>query len=90
MASVVMKEAPGIEGEKADCYQCPYFGQMYLAHRVDEQGEITDEKVDPPATCRRCGSPLDLDKAQKFQDDEAGKADIAAPRTVVRRRIAKV
>ena len=63
MAQVLVKDAPG--GHEA--YQCPYCGHLYLTKVVDEAGQITNQDADAPRNCRRCGSPMDIDAAQKFR-----------------------
>ena len=84
MPQVLMAEAPG----GLDAYQCPYCSHTYLALVVDESGQITQQMADPPRACRRCGSPMDLDKAQEFQDAAAVAAATRAPRSG--RRIKKL
>lgn len=84
MANLVLTEAPGGLG---DCYQCPHCGLMSLTKRLDDQGIPTEQDADPPRTCRRCGSPMDLDASQKFQDEQASaappvKAGVVRARTV--------
>ena len=80
MAEILITEAPGGLG---DCFQCPYCSHMYLASVVDESGVLTGASADPPRECRRCGSPMDIGKAQKFQDD---RAEAAAPAAHVAQR----
>lgn len=86
MANVIMTEAPGGQ----DAYQCPYCGHTYLAHVVDESGTVTAQTADAPRNCRRCASPMDVDAAQKYQDEMAEKAAAPVERTLARRRLVKV
>ena len=44
---------------------CPYCSQMYGYQ--DEKGNA----LDIPAVCRRCGGPMDSEKAKVFANDEA-------------------
>ena len=82
MAEVLTKEGPA----GVPTYQCPYCSRLYLQQVVNETGEVTDQKADPPRACRRCGSPMDvavkdgLSLAQKFQDEMAEKAAQSAVR----------
>ena len=91
MAEVIMTEAPGGLG---DAYQCPYCGHTYLAHVVDEGGQLTAQTADPPRLCRRCGSPMDVtakdggSAAQRFQDEQA--AQVKEAQSLGRRRTVKV
>ena len=84
MAEIQITDVPGEMGE---AFQCPYCSQMYLAYAVDESGAPTGDTADPPRECRRCGSPMDVGKAQKFQDDRALESAGAAPRPSQRTRV---
>ena len=84
MAEILVTEAPGGMGE---CFQCPYCSHMYLASVVDESGVLTGSPADPPRECRRCGSPMDIGKAQKYQDERALEAAAPAARVAQRTRI---
>ncbi len=78
MAQFYATEAPGGLG---DAYQCPYCSMMYLVARKDENGQT----VPTPRVCSRCGSPMDVEKAQEFQDAQTlTAAPSAPPRRVVR------
>ena len=68
MADVYVVDCPG--GER-QAWQCPYCSRMYPT--ADEEGRPQE----CPAACRRCGSPMDVDKAQAFQDKKA--AETAGP-----------
>ena len=81
MAQVLLTEAPGGLGE---VYQCPNCSRTYLAYEVTEAGELTNQPKEPPRTCIRCGSPMDVEKALAFSDEMAEKA-AAAPGRATRR-----
>ena len=65
MAEVYITEIPG--GER-QAWQCPYCSRMYVTR--DEEGR----ELECPANCRRCGSPMDVGKAQAFQDMKAAES----------------
>lgn len=77
MAEVYVVEVPG--GER-QAWQCPYCSRMYPMQ--DDEART----LECPSACRRCGSPMDVDKSQAFQDAQAAKQD----RTVNRRQTVKV
>lgn len=69
MPEVYVVEAPG--GER-QAWQCPYCSRMYPTH--DEEART----LECPTNCRRCGSPMDIAKAQAFQDSKAEQEVAAA------------
>lgn len=81
---VAVRESPG---GLPDSYQCPYCSRMYLSV-MTENGEPTKVTAEPPSACVRCGSPMDLAKAQAFQDKQAELG--AAPAERVQRRTVKI
>ena len=66
MAEVLIVTVPG--GDR-QAWQCPYCSRTYPT--MDEEGRA----MECPSICRRCNSPMDIAKAQAFQDAEALKAD---------------
>lgn len=87
MAQIVMTEAPGGFG---DAYQCPFCGRMTLAKETGEDGMPTSVDVDAPSKCKRCGSPMDIDAAHKYEEDMAAAAAKTPERAAARRRVVKV
>lgn len=70
MAEVYLVEMPGGAGES---YQCPYCSQAFP--RKDTEGR----EVTCPATCRRCGSPMDIDKSLEYAHRKAVEAATPTP-----------
>lgn len=63
MATALMtKEQNGVQ-----CAMCPHCSKLYA--RTDEKGQPNEL----PTKCKRCGSPLDADKAIAFSDAQAAK-----------------
>lgn len=94
---ILINQAPG---GIPDIYECPYCSKSYVAVETDTNGDLKlefeergGEKVlkrtmEPPATCRRCGSPMDVTKAQAFQDKMA--VDASGPVAARERPTVKV
>ena len=65
MAETYIVDCPG--GER-QAWQCPYCSRMYPTK--DEEGMDTD----CPANCRRCGAPMDIEKAHAFENNKAAES----------------
>ena len=65
MTEVYIVDCPG--GER-QAWECPYCSRMYPT--ADEEAR----SLECPSVCRRCGSPMDVGKAQEFQDVKAAEA----------------
>jgi len=75
MAEVYVVEVPG--GER-QAWQCPYCSKMYPTQ--DEEAR----KLECPNICRRCGAPMDVAKANAFENARAAEvAGPARPRAMV-------
>jgi len=79
MAQVIVTDAPGGLG---DVYRCPTCSMGYPSFDdqqggYDERGNII-HPVRPPDTCKRCGSPMDVEKGKLFQDQMAERAEAQA------------
>lgn len=72
---IVVVESPGGMG---DAYQCPTCSRMYPA---EEGGDV-------PQRCRRCGSPMDLERGVEFARKLASEA--ASPKPAQGRRTVTV
>jgi len=66
MATVYVGEAPG---GTMEIWECPYCSKSYPMVNV-ENGET----LECPDTCRRCGSPMDVEKSIVFANAMAEKA----------------
>ena len=79
MGEVTVVEAPGAVG---DVYQCPNCSRSYPSWDVEAGPPAIDKEtgrqvshINPPVTCKRCGSPMDINRALHFSKGEDGKAD---------------
>ena len=75
MAEVYTVDVPGGERE---AWQCPYCSRMYPT--LDEEGR----KLECPNTCRRCGSPMDIEKSKSYQGEKASQTSDATTRRTSR------
>jgi len=76
MGEVHTSEIPGGMG---DAYECPYCSRGY------PRRDLEDHEVHCPPTCRRCGSPMDIEASLAFAERKAHEA--RSPGAVVRPRV---
>jgi primosomal protein N' len=61
-----------VEQNVAQCVRCPYCSMTYEM-RVDvEDGKLVNVHIeDAPRQCKRCGSPMDIEKVSMFANQKA-------------------
>ncbi len=79
MAEILVADAPGAVG---DVYQCPNCSRSYPSWDVEAGPPAFDKEtgrqvshVNPPQSCKRCGCPMDVNKALHFTKGTDGQPD---------------